>query len=128
MGRNILLQTRLLRTLRTSRNGTFTVSRGSPFQCLITLILKNFSQISDLSLQSFSLSLSCPLSLPALVKSPSPELLWALSGTRRLQLGHPKASSEAEQPQPLSISLQERCSLSFIISWPSGPTPAGPCP
>ncbi|KAK4822238.1 hypothetical protein QYF61_011879 [Mycteria americana] len=54
-------------------NGASTTSLGNLFQCLTTLIVKNFFLISSLNLPSFSLKpLPLVLSLHALVKSPSP--------------------------------------------------------
>jgi len=56
-------------TLNVSRDGTSTTSLGSAFQCLTTLIVKNFF-MSSLNLPSFSLK-SLPLAVlqQALLKS-----------------------------------------------------------
>jgi len=41
-----------LLTLNTCRDGAFTTSLGNLFQCLITLIVKNFFHVSNLNLPS----------------------------------------------------------------------------
>ncbi|KAK4823599.1 hypothetical protein QYF61_003799 [Mycteria americana] len=57
-------------TLNVSRDGASTTSLGNLFQCLTTLIIKNFFLISSLNLSSFSLKpLLLFLSLQALLKS-----------------------------------------------------------
>jgi len=59
MGRDTFHQTRLLRApsnpaLNTSREGAATTSQGNLFQCLTTLLVKNFFLIANLNLPTFS--------------------------------------------------------------------------
>jgi len=81
MSRDTFHYTRLLKApsnlaLDTAREGADTASLGNLFQCLNTLIIKNFFFITSLNLSSFSLKpLPLVLSLHALVKSPSPAFL-----------------------------------------------------
>jgi len=86
-------QTRLLKApsnlaLNTAREGAATASLGNPGQGLTTLTVKNFFLTSNLNLTSFSLK-PLPLVLSLLVKSPSPAVLQAPSGTGRPQSGLP---------------------------------------
>ena len=81
MSRDIFHYTRLLKALsnlalNTSREGASTASLGNLFQCLASLIVKNFFLIPNLNLPSFSLKpIPLVLSLHALVKSSSPAFL-----------------------------------------------------
>jgi len=81
MVRDTFHQTRLLRApsnlaLNTAREGAATAPLGNLFQCLTTLMVKNFFLISNLNLPSFHLKLfPLVLSLHTLVKSPSPSSL-----------------------------------------------------
>ena len=81
MGRDTSHQNRLLKALsslasNTCRDGASTASLGNLFQCLSTLIGKNFFLISNLNPPSFSLKpLTLVLSLHYLTKSPSPAFL-----------------------------------------------------
>ena len=66
----------LVLALNTYREGTSTASLGNVFQCLTTLIIKNFFLRPSLNLPSFSLKpLPLVLSLHALAKSPFPAFL-----------------------------------------------------
>jgi len=70
--------------LNTAREGAATAALGSLGQGLTTLMGKNFFLISNLNLPPFSLQpFPLVLSLPTLVKSPSPSFLSAPSGTGR---------------------------------------------
>ncbi|KAK4829612.1 hypothetical protein QYF61_005739 [Mycteria americana] len=74
--------------LNTSKDGASTTSLGNLFQCLTTLIGKNFFLISNLNLPSFSLKpLPLALSLHALV----------LEGCNKISLE--PSHLQAEQPQ-----------------------------
>jgi len=81
MSRDIFYQPRVLRApsnlaLSSAREGAATSSLGNLCQCFTTLMVKNFSLISNLNLPSFSLQpFLLVLSLQALVKSPSPSFL-----------------------------------------------------
>ena len=62
VGRDTSHQTRLLKApsslaLNTAREGAATASLGNLFQCLITLMVKNFFLLPNLKLPSFSLKL-----------------------------------------------------------------------
>jgi len=76
MGRNTFHYSRLLKApssqaLNISREGASTTSLDNLFQCLTTLIAKNFSLTSNVTQPSFSLQpLYFVLSLDALVKVP----------------------------------------------------------
>jgi len=71
--------------LNTSREGTSTTSLSNFCQGLTTLTVKNFFPVCNLNLPFFSLKpLALVLLLHALVKSPSPALLQAPSGTGRM--------------------------------------------
>jgi len=78
MSRDIFHQTKVLRApsnliLNTPREGVSTASLGNLFQCLTTLMVKNFFLVSHLNLPSFSLEqFPVVLSLHLLVISPSP--------------------------------------------------------
>ena len=101
-------QTRLLKAPSNLALNTWT-TLGSLCQGLTTLRAKNSFPRSDLNLPSFSLKpLLLVLSLQALVKSPSPALLQAPSGTKRL-------FSRLNSPSSLSLPSQERCSSPLII-------------
>ena len=95
MGRDNFHQTRILPApsnfaLNTSREGTGTISLGNLGQGLTTFIIKNYILIHILNLPSFNLKpLPFVLSLHTLVKSPSPALSQAPSGTGRLLGGLP---------------------------------------
>jgi len=88
MGRDPFHQTGLLKVpcnlaLSTAREGAVTASLGS--LGLTTLTVNHFFLVPNLNLPSFSLKpLPLALSLHALVKSPSPALSQAPSGTGRL--------------------------------------------
>jgi len=88
VGRDTFHQPRVLRALSnlaldTAREGK--TSLGNLGQAITTLTGKNFFLLSSLNLPSFSLKpLPLVLSLHALVKSPSPALLQAPSGTGSL--------------------------------------------
>ncbi|KAK4831170.1 hypothetical protein QYF61_015640 [Mycteria americana] len=92
--------------LNTSRDGASTASLGNLFQCLATLIVKNFFLISNLNLPSFSLKpLPLVLSLQALVKSPPPAFLYpfrVLEGCYKVSLE--PSLLQAEHPNSLSLS------------------------
>jgi len=80
MGKDTFHYTRLLKAPSSlalnTREWTSTASLGNLFQCLTTLIVKNFSLIANLDLPSFGLKpLPLVLSLQILVKSPSPAVL-----------------------------------------------------
>ncbi|KAK4818202.1 hypothetical protein QYF61_008586 [Mycteria americana] len=106
--RDIFNKIRLLRvpsnlTLNVSRDGASTTSLGNLFQCLPTLIVKNFFLKSSLNLPSLSLKpLILVLSQQALLKilegcykvSPQPSLLQA----EQLQLSQPVLIGEVLQP------------------------------
>ncbi|KAK4806804.1 hypothetical protein QYF61_005600 [Mycteria americana] len=78
-------------TLNTSNDGASTMSLDNLFQCLTTLIVKNFFLMSILNLPSFNLKqLPVVLSLQALAKS------W-------------------NNPNSLSLSSEERCSSPLNI-------------
>jgi len=124
-----------------SSDGAATASLGSLGQGLTTLMGKNFFLISHLNLPSVSLEPSPPvLSLHPLVQSPSPSFLSAPPGTGSSSKVTPEPSLlQAEQPQPLSLSSQQRCSsprkfFQFMASQAqrlgpsSSPAAAEPCP
>ena len=83
-------KTRLLKApsnlaLNTARDGAATASLSNLCQCLTTLTGKNFFLKSHLNLPSVRLKpFPLVLSLPALVKSPSPHFLSAHLGMERL--------------------------------------------
>ena len=99
------------------QGGASTASLGNLFQCLTNTTVKNFFLISSLNLPSFSLKpLPLVLSLPALIRSPSPAFLWAPPGTGRPLEGLPAASLlHAEELQPPQPVLVKRCSSSLFI-------------
>ncbi|KAK4810670.1 hypothetical protein QYF61_007470 [Mycteria americana] len=106
--KTVIPQIRLLRapsnlTLNVSRDGASTTSLGNLFQCLTTLIVKNFFLKSSLNLPSLSLKpLLLVLSQQALLKilegcykvSPEPSLLQA----EQPQLSQPVFVGEVLQP------------------------------
>ena len=86
-----------------SREGAATASLGNLFQCLTTLMVKNFFLIFDLNLPSFSLKpLPLVLSLRALVKSPSPAFLYVpfryWKAAEQPQLSQPFLTGEVFHP------------------------------
>ena len=129
MGRDTFHYTRFFKAtcglaLNTAREGTFTISVGNLFQCLITLIVNNFFPISNLNLPAFSLKpLPFFLSLYALVKSPL-QLAWSFLAS---------SCSVLHQPAPPHTS-QQGCSQSIlhpacIWAWDCPNPGAGPaCP
>jgi len=142
MGRDIFRYTRLLRApsnlaLNTSGEGAATASPGNLFQCLTTLMVKNFFLISNLNLPSFSLEpLSLVLTLHTLVKgcrgvgAAGPALINRLrphlcprgtsaSGPHTRSPAHlPLSSSEAARktsgtPCSTRLSLEKQASQAF---------------
>ena len=90
--------------------GAATASLGNLGQGLTTLRVKNFFLISNLNLSCCSLKpLLLVLSLHALVKSPSPPLSQAPSGTGSCSTVSPEPSLlQAEQPQlPQPVLIAE---------------------
>ena len=86
--------------LNASREGAFTVSLGNLFQCLITFAGKNFYLIPSSNLLSSSLKpLPLILSLPVLIKSPSPGFCMLSSGTIRYMVPQEPSLLQAEKPQ-----------------------------
>ena len=99
--------------------------RGQPqlrwdnlFQCLTSLIVKNFFLISSLNLPSFTLkTLPLVLSLQALVKSPSPAFLQAPLRYWKAALRslHSLLFSRLNSPNSLRLSPWESYSIPLII-------------
>ncbi|KAK4827084.1 hypothetical protein QYF61_014186 [Mycteria americana] len=99
ISRDIFKYVRLLRapsilTLNVSRDGESTTSLGNLFQCLTTLILKNFFLVSSLNLPPFRPPLST-------------ERLQCLPGSLLF--------SKLSNSNSLSLSSWERCSIPLII-------------
>ena len=127
MSREPFHQTRLLNApsnlaLNTAREGAATASLGNLGQCFTTLMVKNFFLISNLNLPSFSSKPSpLVLSLHPLVRSPSPALSQAPSGTGSCSKVSPQPSLlQGDQPQ---LSQQRGSSPQIIARAPSGPAP-----
>ncbi|KAK4827794.1 hypothetical protein QYF61_021747 [Mycteria americana] len=84
-----LLKTPSNLALNNSRDGASTTSLGNLFQCLTTLIVKNFFPISNLNLPSFSLKpLPLVLSLRALERYSSPLIIFMAPPLDSLQQVH----------------------------------------
>ncbi|KAK4832076.1 hypothetical protein QYF61_020632 [Mycteria americana] len=105
-----LLQAPSNLTLNVARDGASTTSLGNLFQCFTTLIVKNFFLISSLNLPSFSLKpLPLVLSQQVLLKTPFKYCKAAMRSPQSLLF------SRLNNPSSLSLSSQERCSISLII-------------
>ena len=111
VGRGIFHQTSLLKapsnlSLNTSREGTATASPGYLYQCLTTLLVKNFFLMSNINLPYFSLKpLLLLLSLQALVKSPYHAFLWAPFRYWKAAIRPPRSLLCSRLNNPNSFSL-----------------------
>ena len=126
MDRDTFYQTRLLRppsnlALNAAREGAATASLGNLGQGLTTLTVKTFFLMSNLNLPSLSSKPSpLVLSLHVLVKSPSPALLQAPSGTGRLLYGLPRAFSSPgwTAPVPAGFPHSRGAPALWSFLWP----------
>jgi len=117
--------------LEHSQGGASTAPLGNLFQCLTTLVVKNFFLISNLNLPSFNLKplTPCPITTSPSKKSLSSFLVGFFRYWKAAVRSHRSLLfSRLNSPNSLRLSSQERCSSPWIIFVAfSGPAQTRPC-